>query len=122
MLTANETMQETVEVASASVNTDDDDNIIEIDEEEKESVKQKAKFDNLKSKYDAYGVGVRAGAITPIKDDEVEFRLESGLPKLSDASNKAWAEDGGFRRPLTIVSKVAPPASALPTPINEDDE
>lgn len=68
------------------------------------------KFENLKSKFDAYGVAVRAGAITPSDLDESEFRKEAGLPAMSPAVKGAWKEDKGFRRPITL----APPGGAKP--------
>ena len=62
-------------------------------------------FLNLKSKFDAYGVAVRAGAITPEIEDEASFRKEAGLPAMSQAVKGAWKEDKGFRRPITLLSK-----------------
>jgi len=62
-------------------------------------------FLNLKSKFDAYGVAVRAGAITPEREDEAAFRKEAGLPPMSAAVLGAWVEDKGFRRPITLLSK-----------------
>ncbi len=59
-------------------------------------------FESIKSKFDAYGVGVRAGAITPQLDDELSLREEAGLPPASDAVKTAWKEDQGFRRPITL--------------------
>lgn len=75
------------------------------------------KFDNLKAKFDAYGVAVRAGAITPCDADEQEFRAEAGLPKMTPAVKSAWKEDEGYRRPITLVQKVAAAAGfGRPTP------
>lgn len=64
-------------------------------------------FETLKSKFDAYGVAVRAGAITPCDADEIEFRREAGLPAMTSAVKGAWEEDQGFRRPITLLQKVA---------------
>lgn len=52
---------------------------------------------------DAYGVLVRAGAITPQMDDEVLLRGLMELPAASDAVSTAWGADGGVRRPITIA-------------------
>lgn len=53
---------------------------------------------------DAYGVGVRAGAITPQQEDEEHFRDMAGLPEMAEAVTDAWESDGGVRRPITLVS------------------
>jgi lambda family phage portal protein len=64
-------------------------------------------FETLKAKFDAYGVGVRAGSITPQKADEDAFRLESGLPEMGPEAEGAWVEDKGVRRPITLQSQAA---------------
>lgn len=69
-----------------------------------ELARQKLGFETLKAKFDSYGVGVRAGSITPQISDEDEMRKEAGLPPLSEAARKAWEEDGGYRRPITLQS------------------
>lgn len=56
----------------------------------------------FKAKADAYGVAVRAGAITPQIDDEQAMRAEAGFPPMSEAAKKAWEEDKGVRRPITL--------------------
>lgn len=61
--------------------------------------------ERLKSILDAYGVGVRAGAITPIDVDEEYFRSQAGLPAKTAAVVTAWTEDGGIRRPITLQPK-----------------
>ena len=84
-----------------------------------------ANFESLKAKFDAYGVAVRAGAITPATEDEVQFRKEAGLPAMSPAARGAWKEDKGFRRPITLVSGSAPPpqgAGSPRQPIQEDED
>jgi capsid protein len=73
----------------------------------------KAEFDTLKAKFDAYGVGVRAGGITPQVSDETHFRTESNLPPLSPQAKAAWAKEDGIRRPITITP---PPGAAKPMP------
>lgn len=66
--------------------------------------------ESLKQRLDAYGVGVRAGSITPQTDDENEFRQTLGLPAMSEDAKRAWSEDKGTRRPITLT----PPAGAEP--------
>jgi lambda family portal protein len=58
---------------------------------------------DFKTRVDAYGVAVRAGAITPSQTDEETFRSEAGLPPMSKEVKAAWSEDGGVRRPITLV-------------------
>lgn len=57
---------------------------------------------DLKTKMDVYGIGVRAGALTPNKEDEAHFRQEAGLPALNGDVDGAWTDDGGVRRPITL--------------------
>lgn len=56
---------------------------------------------------DAYGVLVRAGAITPQWDDEVLLRGVMDLPDAGAAVKKAWSDDGGVRRAITIANAEA---------------
>jgi capsid protein len=51
---------------------------------------------------DSYGIAVRAGAITPIKDDEKHFRNLIKLPEMNEAVEQAWKDAGGFRTPITL--------------------
>ena len=73
-------------------------------EDETEHKKAVLNFETLKAKFDSYGVGVRAGSITPQPDDETAFRTEAGLPSVSPAVTAAWEKDGGYRRPITLQS------------------
>jgi len=75
----------------------------------------------LKVQMDAYGVGVRAGALTPTIDDENHFRDQAGLPKVTKEAQAAWNEDGGVRRPITLVVKGAS-GSPPPPGQNQDEE
>lgn len=59
---------------------------------------------DLKSRLDAYGVGVRAGAITPQIEDEDATRKEFGLPILSSAARALWSDQGNVRQPITLQS------------------
>jgi len=58
-----------------------------------------------KALMDAYGVGVRAGCITPNDQDETIFRESLGLPAMNANVISAWADDEGVRRPITLVGK-----------------
>ena len=70
-----------------------------------------------KENFDSYGVGVRAGALTPQEEDEVHFREAAGLPEPGAAVNSLWDDQGGIRQPITL----APSAPESPAP-PEDDE
>jgi lambda family phage portal protein len=69
-------------------------------------------FETLKMTMDTYGIGVRAGTITPQTPDEEFFRGELGLPSLSSDASAAWSKDKGVRRPITITP---PPGQAVPS-------
>lgn len=69
------------------------------------SEQQALDFETLKAKFDSYGVGVRAGAITPQTVDEDSFRSEAGLPTMGTDVKSAWEDDGGVRRPITLQSQ-----------------
>lgn len=60
----------------------------------------------LKLDMDAYGVGVRAGAITPQREDEDFYRKKLGIPKITKPVSDAWVDDGGARRPITLKTQV----------------
>lgn len=61
--------------------------------------------EELKLQMDAYGVGVRAGTLTPTPEDEDYFRKKAGLPALSEAAKAAWKKDKNVRRPITIAGQ-----------------
>ena len=65
-----------------------------------------AKF---KSLIDAYGVGVRAGAITPQSQDEAFIRSKFGLPEMSPQIVSAWADAGNVKQPITLATELADP-------------
>lgn len=75
---------------------------------------------DIKSAFDAYGVGVRAGALTPQPDDEAHFRDSAGFPSMSDPVSKDWEKDDGTRRPITLTPRGG--ESVLPNAENEDEE
>jgi len=69
--------------------------------------------DQLKAEADAYGVAVRAGVITPQLSDEEHFREKLSLPPMSDDAKRAWKDDKGARRPITLT----PPGGEEPKPV-----
>ena len=79
-------------------------------------------LDTMKGTFDAYGVAVRAGAITPQQADEQQLRSEAGLPEITPDVQEAWQSDGGWRRPLTIASgdPVAAEDMDIPTPTDPE--
>jgi hypothetical protein len=58
--------------------------------------------DSAKGWIDLYGVGVRAGVITPQISDEAFIRAKLGLPEMSDAAKTSWAKTNGVRQPITL--------------------
>jgi hypothetical protein len=94
-------------VDTHTVQTPEDDTegselVPKLDASGKPVAKNSEDADSLKSLLDAYGVGVRAGALTPQEADEDAFREKLNLPKKSPAVTGAWEEDEGFRRPITL--------------------
>lgn len=67
-------------------------------------------LERIKARADAYGVAVRAGAVTPQEEDEASFRNELSLPDMSDDVGKAWEKDQGARRPITLTPPGGQPA------------
>lgn len=80
-----------------------------------------SEIEETKMQMDAYGVGVRAGALTPNNEDEAAFRERLRLPAMNGNVNSAWTEDKGVRRPITLI----PPGGKAPTggaaPASEDE-
>ena len=60
---------------------------------------------DVKGKLDAYGVGVRAGTITPQIDDEQTVREMLGLSPMSDEVDRDWQATRGVRTPTTIQTE-----------------
>lgn len=66
------------------------------------------KPENLKLLLDTYGIGVRAGVITPQVEDEKQLRAVLGLPDMSPAVLADWKSTDGVRKPITLkVEEVA---------------
>ena len=68
----------------------------------------------LKRFLDLYGVGVRAGTITPQTEDEEMIRRLVGLSSLSAAAKKLWANQGNVRQPITLLVPEAPKPATAP--------
>lgn len=81
-------------------------------------------IETLKAETDAYGVGVRAGAITAQTEDEEHFRRRMALPAMSADAKAAWKRDKGTRRPITITPEPGTerPAPGATPPPDDDDE
>ena len=62
-----------------------------------------------KENFDSYGVGVRAGALTPQTEDERHFRAAAGLPETGAAVDALWNDQGGIRQPITLAPAEAEP-------------
>ena len=60
---------------------------------------------SAKEVLDAYGVAVRSGSITPQQTDEKHIRELLNLPTTEQPVEDAWKQDGGVRRPITLVSQ-----------------
>ena len=76
----------------------------------------------LKTLIDAYGVAVRAGALTPQQEDEVYFRRLMDLPQMSSANKSAWSDAKGIKQPITLKTGLdeAQPAEQQQQEENED--
>ena len=60
-------------------------------------------IENLRALLEAYGVGVRAGVITPCLQDENAFRKIMGLEPAPAQVVSDWDQSGGIRRPITLT-------------------
>lgn len=74
---------------------------------------------NLKQKYDAMGVAIRAGLLTATPEIEEQTRAELGLPEMTPEVRKAWEATGGIRQPITLKSKEA---DAVNDALNIDED
>ncbi|MEM1205106.1 MAG: hypothetical protein AAGN66_17885 [Acidobacteriota bacterium] len=62
-----------------------------------------AEVSRLKTLMDLYAVGVRAGVITPQRDDEEYFRKLADLLPMSDETLADWRSSDGVRKPITLL-------------------
>lgn len=92
---------------------------INMNQDSSSELELNTQFDDLKKQLDAFGVGVRAGAITPTEDDESYFRDLLDMPKANSNVAESWKEDGGYRRPITL--KGAEDSESESSRLNEDD-
>jgi lambda family phage portal protein len=76
----------------------------------------------VRERADAYGVAVRAGAVTPQVSDEEAFRAAMGLPAMSPEARAAWDKDKGTRRPITITPPPGEQGAAPPSEAAEDED
>ena len=80
-----------------------------------------ADIEKLKDLLEAYGVGVRAGVLTPCIDDENAFREMLGLDPAPAAVSKAWEDQGGIRIPVTLQKPGMIEEAAPPAPVTQED-
>ena len=80
-----------------------------------------ADIEKLKDLLDAYGVGVRAGVLTPCSDDENAFREMLGLDPAPPAVSKAWEDQGGIRIPVTLQKPGIIEETGATTPVPQED-
>lgn len=66
-----------------------------------------ADITKLKTFMDAYGIGVRAGVITPNLEDEKAIRKMFDLPEASDAVVSEWSRTKGVRFPITLAKELS---------------
>lgn len=74
---------------------------------------------NVKQKYDAMGVAIRAGLLTSDPEIEEQTRRELNLPPMSEAVRKAWEATGGIRQPITLKTNEA---AAVDEALDVDDK
>jgi capsid protein len=88
-----------------------------VDPQQDPNADEKNAIEMLRERIDAYGVGVRAGAITPTEEDENMVRSRLGFPGPTPAVKKTWKKEP-TRRPITLTApdggRAAPQPSAPP--------
>jgi lambda family phage portal protein len=85
---------------------------------------ERSDMDNVKQLFDAYGVAVRAGSITPTIEDEKAMRQLAGLPPMTAQATSLWNETKGVRKPITLLYEEKQPTgeSSESTEDNASDE
>ena len=66
----------------------------------------------LKTYAEAYGIAVRAGVITPNKEDEAALRKMFALPEMPQEVIVAWAKSDGVKAPIALAQEQSPPVAA----------
>lgn len=61
----------------------------------------------IRTLIDAYGVGVRAGVLTPCLQDENSFRAMIGLDAAPQEVITQWESTKGIRMPITLQKNLA---------------
>lgn len=74
--------------------------------------KIKSPSEKLINLLEAYGIAVRAGAITPCLQDENQFRKLMGLETAPAEVVADWTETKGVRKPVTLQADNADSNSA----------
>jgi phage gp29-like protein len=69
--------------------------------------------EDAKATVENYGVAVRAGVITPNRDDESHFREKLALPPMSKDVEREWKSVGGTRAPITVQQEGLPVTPAF---------
>jgi hypothetical protein len=59
-------------------------------------------IEDLKRQLDAYGVGARAGIITPVAQDEEYFREILKILPPDEHVNRSWDDFNGYKTPVTL--------------------
>jgi len=80
-----------------------------------------ATSDAVKASVDAYGAAVRAGVVTPQREDEKHYRAELGVPGASRLVDNAWEREG-VRRPVTLAAPADNPAEQQADKVPDDPD
>lgn len=79
-----------------------DNDVYNGEEKQPDQPVEQVQKETVKDAVDAYGVGVRAGVITPHADDENHFRQLMGLPPVNTSISQQWNKEP-TRRPITLT-------------------
>jgi len=64
---------------------------------------------------------VRAGVVTPQREDEKHYRAELGVPGASRLVDNAWEREG-VRRPVTLAAPADNPAEQQADKVPDDPD